>query len=58
MIDHVTIKVSGLETSRQFYEKAFEPLGYKLSFGKEEIFHAFDLGKAFLFEIAQHNGKD
>lgn len=54
MIDHVTIKVSDLEKSREFYEKAFSPLGYKLSFGEDNVFHAFDLGKGFLFEITQH----
>lgn len=29
MIDHVTIKVSDLETSAAWYEKALAPLGYK-----------------------------
>lgn len=58
MIDHVTIKVSNLERSRQFYEKAFEPLDYQLAFGKEKVFYAFDLGKGFLFEIAQHASKE
>lgn len=55
MIDHVTIKVSNLEKSREFYEKAFAPLGYKVAFGKNGVFYAFDIGKGFLFEIAQHN---
>lgn len=30
MIDHVTIKVSNLEVTKEFYLKALEPLGYKL----------------------------
>ena len=51
MIDHVTIAVSDLEKSRQFYEQAFRPLGFKLAFGEKEKCWAFDLGKGFLFEI-------
>lgn len=55
MIDHVTLKVHHLEKSRIFYEKAFSPLGYTLSFGKEGLFYAFDLGQGMLFEIAQYD---
>jgi len=55
MIDHVTIKVSNLEKSREFYEKAFEPMGYKVSFSNEGVFYAFDIGKGCLFEIAQYS---
>lgn len=54
MIDHVSIKVSDLERSLGFYKKIFEPLGYKLSFGKEGVFYAFDIGSGCLFEIVQH----
>ena len=57
MIDHITIFVSNLEQSKSFYEKAFEPLGYRVTFGKVGIFWAFDLGKGALFEIAQYNGQ-
>ena len=57
MIDHVTIYVSNLERSKTFYEKAFVPLGYKTAFGNDGVFWAFDIGKGFLFEIAQYNGK-
>lgn len=56
MIDHVTIKVANLEKSREFYENTFKPLGYKVSFGEEGVFHAFDIGKGCLFEIAQYQG--
>jgi catechol 2,3-dioxygenase-like lactoylglutathione lyase family enzyme len=56
MIDHVTIKVSDLEKSRKFYEAAFVPLGYKVSFGKPSHFWAFDIGNG-LFEIAQYQGE-
>ncbi len=58
MIDHVTIKVSNLEKSKAFYEKAFAPLGYKISFSKEGIFYAFDIGNGCLFEIVKHESKD
>ncbi|WP_028021712.1 VOC family protein [Enterovibrio calviensis] len=53
MIDHVTVSVSDLERSRQFYEDAFRPLGYKIAFGDKERFWAFDLGNGFLFEICK-----
>ncbi|MBZ9993379.1 VOC family protein [Mesorhizobium sp. BH1-1-4] len=56
MIDHITIEVSDLERSKLFYEKAFAPLGYGLSFGKEGVFWACDVGKGCLFEI-QHTGE-
>lgn len=52
MIDHVTIAVSDLERSKKFYEQAFRPLGYKVSFGEKGVFWAFDMGKG-LFEICQ-----
>ncbi|MCO4782032.1 MAG: VOC family protein [Candidatus Cloacimonetes bacterium] len=58
MIDHVTIKVSDVEKSKLFYEKIFKVLGYGLSFGEKGIFYAFDLGKGFLFEIAQSANED
>ncbi len=57
MIDHVTIKVSNLENSKAFYEKAFAPLGYNVAFGKDAIFYAFDIGNGCLFEIAKHESK-
>lgn len=57
MIDHVTIKVSDLGKSKSFYEEAFKPLGYKLSFGNEETFWAFDVGSGCLFEIEQDDSK-
>lgn len=53
MIDHVDIPVSDLELSRIFYEKAFLPLGFKISFGEEGRFWAFDLAGRGLFEIYQ-----
>lgn len=57
MIDHVTIKVSDLVKSKIFYEQAFGPLGYQLSFGEEGKFFAFALGQGLLFEIAAHDVK-
>lgn len=56
MIDCVTSFVSDLERSKKFYEQAFLPLGYKISFGEAPHFWAFDIGKG-LFEITQYEGK-
>lgn len=53
MIDHITIAVSDLTRSKLFYERAFAPLGYELSFGKDDVFWAFDIGNGCLFEIQQ-----
>ena len=50
MIDHVTLSVSDLSAARRFYEAAFAPLGYRLSFGEEGRFWAFVIGDG-LFEI-------
>ena len=55
MIDHITVKVNDLTQSKKFYEKVFLPFGYRLSFGKEEDFWAFDVGSGALFEISQNN---
>lgn len=57
MIDHITIEVSDLEKSKLFHEKAFAPLGYRLSFGKEGVFWAFDVGNGCLFEIQRTGEK-
>ncbi|MQB43685.1 VOC family protein [Rhizobium sp. ICMP 5592] len=57
MIDHITIAVSDLEKSKLFYERALAPLGYRLSFGKEGVFWAFDVGEGSLFEIQQTDSK-
>jgi catechol 2,3-dioxygenase-like lactoylglutathione lyase family enzyme len=56
VFDHVSIKVKDLIKSKTFYEKAFLPLGYKISFGKEGLY-AFDIGNHCLFEIIQHHEK-
>ncbi|PDT31480.1 lactoylglutathione lyase [Rhizobium sp. M10] len=53
MIDHITVAVGDLSKSKLFYEKAFLPLGYKLTFGKENVFWAFEIGDGCLFEIQQ-----
>jgi catechol 2,3-dioxygenase-like lactoylglutathione lyase family enzyme len=52
MIDHVTLQVSDLARSKLFYEKAFAVLGYRLAFGTERKFWAFDIDDG-LFEIMQ-----
>ena len=53
MIDHITLATTDVEGSRVFYEKAFKPLGYRVSFGEAGQFWAFDLGNQCLFEIRQ-----
>lgn len=55
MIDHICIPVSNLAASRTFYEKAFQSLGFKVLFGNEGRFWAFDLAGKGLFEIYQEN---
>ena len=57
MIDHVMIRVSDLQKSREFYEKIFEPLDYNWSFGEKDVFDAFELKQGSLFEIAQYRGE-
>lgn len=58
MIDHVSIYVRNLLTSKRFYEAAFKTLGYTVSFGDPEgtKFFAFDIGNDCLFEIMQLEG--
>lgn len=58
MIDHVTIYVNDLAASRNFYEKIFMPFNYKIAFGDENKFWAFDIGNGALFEIARHKSID
>lgn len=58
MIDHVTISVTDLVKSKAFYEKAFIPFDYKVSFGKNGKFWAFDIGNGTFFEIAQYKKTD
>ena len=36
-IDHVTLRVSDLATSRRFYEAALSPLGLGLEFEREDL---------------------
>jgi len=56
MIDHVTFAVSDLARSKAFYERALAPLGYRIAFGKEGVFWAFDIGDG-LFEIQRSEEK-
>lgn len=58
MIDHITIYVNDLTISKSFYEQAFTPFGYKIVFGEEGKFWAFDVGNGTFFEIAQHRDGD
>ncbi|AWZ01057.1 glyoxalase/bleomycin resistance protein/dioxygenase superfamily protein [Rhodobiaceae bacterium] len=51
MIDHITIATKDVEKSKAFYELAFQPLGYEVSFGEKNKFWAFQLDNNALFEI-------
>lgn len=51
MIDHITIATMDVEKSKTFYENAFKPLGFEVSFGEEGQFWAFQLDAKCLFEI-------
>ena len=51
MIDHITIATTDVERSRAFYEDVFGPLEYKVAFGEEGRFWAFQLDGKCLFEI-------
>ncbi len=51
MIDHITIATRDVEKSKAFYERAFKPLGYEVSFGEDGVFWAFQLDNKALFEI-------
>ncbi|MCR9277028.1 MAG: VOC family protein [Pseudomonadaceae bacterium] len=53
MLDHVTIAVRDLQGSKRFFERAFQPLGYRVAFGEEGVFWAFDVGEGTLFEIRE-----
>jgi catechol 2,3-dioxygenase-like lactoylglutathione lyase family enzyme len=58
MIDHITIAVKDVQQSKRFYEKAFSPLEYKVAFGEEGVFWAFDVGEGTLFEIRRAGDRE
>lgn len=56
MIDHVTLSVGSLQKSKEFYLRAFAPLGYTIAFGEDGVFWAFDIGQG-LYEICQDDDR-
>ncbi len=58
MIDHITIATKDVEKSKVFYERAFQPLGYGVSFGEKNKFWAFQLDNNALFEIRAAEGNE
>lgn len=52
MIDHITIRVSDLEKSKAFYDKALAALGMKIVLGKEGRFWGWGAEKDPQFEIS------
>jgi len=57
MIDHITLPVRDLASSKIFYEKTFTSFNYPVSFGEEGKFWAFDVGDGTFFEISQYTEK-
>lgn len=54
MLDHITLQVSNLEKSRQFYEKTLAKLGMSIVLTNEKnTFYGFGIGKDPYFEIVQ-----
>lgn len=54
MIDHITIQVKDLETSRAFYEKALAAIGYKQNITDDKkTYYGFGPGEGPIFEIVQ-----
>lgn len=51
-IDHITLVVSDLSRSRDFYDCVFNAMGVTVAFGEKGVFWAYDLG-ASLFEFRQ-----
>lgn len=52
MIDHITIRVSNLRKSREFYDKVLAVLGLKIVLGEEGIFWGWGADKDPEFEIS------
>jgi len=58
MIDHITIQVSDLEKSKEFYEKTLAKLGMSIVLTNEsKTFYGFGIGEDPYFEIVQ-SGKE
>lgn len=50
MLDHVTIGITDLERSQQFYDRALKPLGIERLYGEGADFAGYGIGrKAFLW---------
>lgn len=58
MIDHITLRVSDLEKSKEFYEKVLGVLGMKIVLGKEGRFWGWGVEKDPEFEISRPEGND
>lgn len=58
MIDHITIRVSDLEKSKEFYEKVLGVLGMKIVLGKEGRFWGWGVEKDLQFEISRPEEND
>jgi catechol 2,3-dioxygenase-like lactoylglutathione lyase family enzyme len=55
MLDHVTIRVSDLERSKTFYDRALSPLGIERLYAEGEIFAGYGSGGKAFFWIGSHD---
>jgi len=56
MLDHITIGVAGIETSKRFYDKALSPLGITRLYAEGKDFAGYGMGEKAFFWIAQRAG--
>lgn len=55
MLDHVTIRISDLERSKTFYDKALSPLGIERLYADGETFAGYGSGRKAFFWIGFHD---
>jgi catechol 2,3-dioxygenase-like lactoylglutathione lyase family enzyme len=51
MLDHVTIGVSNIERSTEFYDRALRPLGIKRLYAEGKGFAGYGIGRKAFFWI-------
>jgi catechol 2,3-dioxygenase-like lactoylglutathione lyase family enzyme len=52
MLDHITLKVSGLARSKAFYDAALKPLGITHLYGEAQTFAGYGIAPKAFFWIA------
>jgi len=56
MLDHITIGVTDVETSKRFYDQALLPLGITRLYAEGENFAGYGVGEKAFFWIGQRDG--